>query len=308
MAPCHGCYGLIILFTLQLVSATSQSFGPLIRNRSIHQLTSEEDLNANIQRIYRKDFKAPSTTNDPLGDQIEPSPSELVVRDSLVSKRKQPIGKNEQYAILSVMRNPSGKLEPVFGNTTLQPTTKHTPYEHVVSTSAKQDEILVLRASTENDPLNFQPGSYPEGYPFEAILKILNEKKNLYQDVFEPDVKISTLVTRIDDSEPDDFVCKSVRSDEYPTYHASEKAIIVNIAGHFQNIVFETCVNTNAPCSNATTDANSALVCEQVYQYQYMYVVPATDQSKFERKALRFPSCCKCRHVPKSALSSRSGP
>lgn len=106
-------------------------------------------MNANIERIFRKDFGKPAqTAKDGQSDEVEPSPTELVARavstaEQTKKKRKckdlpllmfsfysfclqhpsggstrskQPIDKNENSPLLYVVRDAEGKLVPKFAD------------------------------------------------------------------------------------------------------------------------------------------------------------------------------------------------
>uniref|UniRef100_A0AAG5DVK8 Spaetzle domain-containing protein n=1 Tax=Anopheles atroparvus TaxID=41427 RepID=A0AAG5DVK8_ANOAO len=310
MARFERCCVYLSLFALLVLigslSAIPQTFGPLIRDRSIRPQTSEEELNANIDHIYKKDFKTPAmaaaSAKGPAADQQ----LELVTRANPVGQRvKKPIDSNDKKGIAAVVRDDNGKLQVVFFNSTTltPPTTPPAQYEHVVSHApTKHDEILVLRVAGVNGTsmedmagYDIAVGSYPADYPFEKIRRILKAKREMYSEVFEKAVAAEALVTRID-SPSDQYLCSSTRSYRYPTYHPEAKVNIVNMEGYFQQVTFEVCDNVGALCSNAIPASKGKLICEQVYGMYDVYTAPLDDSTQFVKTKLRFPSCCKCRH------------
>lgn len=309
MARIERCCVFLALFALLVVigslSAFPQTFVPLVRNRSIRE---PEDLNTNIERIFKTPAAAAKESPDGGGDTV----TDLVPRANPTGgqREKRPIDNSDQQEMLFVVRDKNGKLQPVFGSTTPKPTKPPTAqYEHVVSHApTKHEEYLVLRASAASmngtsmadDPLkraapSIEMGSYPPDYPFEKIERILQARGEMYREVFEEQLAVEALVTRIDSPE-DQYLCSSTRKFEYPTYHTETRASIVNVPNYYQRITLELCDNESAPCSNAITDDRSRLVCEQVYSEYDVFVVPLDDASQFVRTQLKFPSCCKCRH------------
>lgn len=302
---------LLILLTFQLyivsLHAIPQAFGPLVRDRAIRQQTSEEDLNANIESIYRKDFK--STTN-PLkaehdDDEVEPSPVELVARSNggASSRPRRPIDNNEQNAMVYVIRDAEGKLVPKFANpppilTTPVPTPK--PFLES-STDTKREYVLKLATTetnrTETNAPNFGSDSYPENYPFEEITKILQTHRGKYEEMFQSSFKQDPLSTRIN-SEADKYLCSSVAHTEYPTYDPKQNVYIVNVEGFYQPVVFETCTRPNVLCNKSvSTAANYELVCEQTYREYKLFVMSPTNKDKFMFMDVEYPACCKCAQV-----------
>lgn len=300
---------LLILLTFQLyivsLHAVPQAFGPLVRDRAIRKQTSEEDLNANIESIYRKDFK--TSTNPSKAhhvDEVEPSPTELVARSAGGSSRpRRPIDTNEQNAMVYVIRDAEGKLVPKFANppptsTTPAPTPKPTQ-EPVVDNERK----FVLKLATptnstmeDDDPI-FASDSYPDDYPFAKIEKILQNYRDKYEEMFENEFKREPLSTRIN-SEGDKYLCTSIAHTEYPTYIPKQNLNIVNVKGFFQPVVFETCSRPNVTCSKSvSTAANYELVCEQTYRYYKMFASSPTDENKFMFVDVEYPACCKCAQV-----------
>ncbi|XP_052860728.1 uncharacterized protein LOC128267828 [Anopheles cruzii] len=297
--------------------ASAQSFGPLIRTRApaTPAKTSQEDLNHNIQSIYDPHYRAPPTISG--RNTSDSMPDELVTRAG--ARVKQPVGSTEVSpgsSILYVYRGVNGSLMPLFGSTTPVPPTGTgsgaSPAENqafVARPTTSELDINVLRLAidgnatadrnTTTDGVTFDKQSYPDDYPFERIQAILKKKREIYRDVFEEQVVLNSLVTRLD-SPTDRYLCSSTRANEYPTHHHKTGQYIVNVRGFYQSVTFEHCDNIGALCSNARTDSNSTLVCEQIYSTYDVYVVPNTDTGgSFQRLALEFPSCCKCKHVPK---------
>uniref|UniRef100_A0A182N0S0 Spaetzle domain-containing protein n=1 Tax=Anopheles dirus TaxID=7168 RepID=A0A182N0S0_9DIPT len=312
--------GLVILFTfLYFVTlhADKPTYGPLVRPRSIaRQQTSEEELNTTIGSIYQRDFKTTPATKGWHDDDKRTGrpPLELETRSSAggSSGRRQPISPDDQSKSQQsvVIRQSDGSLTVSFATTTSwqPPTTTAYPYVPVatVAPNPLKDEILVLRVA-QNDSVEtvmdkegtaFFLNSYPSNYPFKKIEKIMQEKSNLYEDLFERSVKRDNLETRIN-SPSDQYLCASERRYEYPTFHPHQKGNIVNVPGFFQEVTIETCANEGFSCSNSNTDSDHELVCEQVYGEYTLYTVPVGDHTRLTREPLRFPSCCKCKHVPK---------
>lgn len=303
---------LLILLTFQLyivsLHASPQAFGPLVRDRAIRQQTSEEDLNANIESIYRKDFK--TTTNPTKAqrvDEVEPSPTELVARSNGggSSRPRRPIDNNEQNAMVYVIRDAEGKLVPKFANPPPVSTTPLPTPKPSLETAAEAERMFVLKLATptsnimeaEHDDLIFTNDSYPENYPFEAIDAILNNHRDMYEDLFEEQFKQEPLSTRIN-SEADKYLCSSVAHTEYPTYDPNQKLYIVNVQRFFQPVVYETCTRHNSSCSKSvSTAANYELVCEQTYRDHKMFAHSPNDTNKLVLVDVVFPACCKCAQV-----------
>ncbi|XP_058063745.1 uncharacterized protein LOC131213666 isoform X2 [Anopheles bellator] len=235
----------------------------------------------------------------------------FLVHRTAGARVKQPVGSTEVSpgsSILFVHKLENGSLVSQFGSTTparQQPPaagSSSSPAENqafVAPPTSSEPVIQVLRVAIDgNDTheVKFDKESYPHDYPFGRIQDILKQKREIYRDVFQEQLVVNSLVTRLD-SPTDQFLCSSSRANEYPTHHHSGQ-YIVNVRGFYQSVTFEHCDNIGAACSNAITDSNSSLVCEQVYSTYDVYVVPNTGGS-FKRLPLEFPSCCKCKHIPK---------
>lgn len=301
---------LLILLTFQLyivsLHAVPQTFGPLVRDRAIRQQTSEEDLNANIESIYRKDFK--STANPAKAqhvDEVEPSPTDLVARSNGGSstRPRRPIDNNEQNAMVYVIRDAEGKLVPKFA-TALLTTPAPTPKPATQSTATVEQKFVLKLATPANtttemelDDPTFAIDSYPEDYPLQEIEQILRNYPDKYEEMFENQFKREPLSTRIN-SEADKYLCSSVAHTEYPTYDPKQGLYIVNVKHFYQPIVFETCSRANATCNKSvSTAANYELVCEQTYRDYRLFVYSKDDPNKFMFVDVEYPACCKCAQV-----------
>uniref|UniRef100_A0A182M796 Spaetzle domain-containing protein n=1 Tax=Anopheles culicifacies TaxID=139723 RepID=A0A182M796_9DIPT len=306
---------LLILFTFQLyidsLNANPQTFGPLIRDRAIRdrQQTSEEDLNANIERIFHKDLKMTTSHKDQSTDEVEPSPTELVSRSyaggTLRPKRPSSSNNNRQNAMLLVIRDADGKLVPQFSNNTKRELLTSAPKEDPHS-SNEFDGSLVLKLAPGSDLLKnpvFENGSYPEDYPHDMINRILESHKGLYDDWFEDKIKREPLATRTN-SEADMYLCSSSPRTEYPTFIPAGNRYIINVQGFYQPVVFELCNGKNSNCSKSTTTArNYELKCVQTYRNYKLFAAPArgSNTNKFEFIDIRYPACCKCAQISKGA-------
>ncbi|XP_049287778.1 uncharacterized protein LOC125766138 [Anopheles funestus] len=308
---------LLILFTFQLfivsLYANPQTFGPLIRDRAIRdrQQTSEEDLNANIERIYRKDFKTAAPPKEHSTDEVEPSPTELISRSNAGSttRPRRPIENNEQNAMVYVIRDSDGKLVPKFAEPSSIATTPRSASKPDPPLPNEKNGMFVLKLSTPSnqslmeveDP-KFEDGSYPSGYPIELIDNILKMHKGYYEDVFEKTFKREPLTTRVN-SESDKYLCASETRTEYPTSSVDNVAI-VNVKGFYQPVVYEMCLNNGSTCSKSNTSAKYKLICLQTYRYYKMFVAPiatSSEPDKFKFIDVRLPACCKCAQVPEDA-------
>ncbi|XP_053668565.1 uncharacterized protein LOC128718969 [Anopheles marshallii] len=319
MAHHQTCRALLILFTFQLytasLNANPQTFGPLIRNRAIRdrKQSSEEDLNANIERIYRKDFKTTTPYKDLTTDEVEPSPTELVARSHVSTRTKTPIENNEQNAMMYVYRDADGKLVLKLPDPQSAPTTPHTTSYSEPPSSNENDNMLVLKYATpsnttipeDGDPV-FADGSYPAGYPFKMIQNIIAQHRGNYEHWFDNKIKRESLTTRAN-SEADKFLCSSDAHTEYPTYSVKDKRYIINLNGFFQPVVYETCTNTGSNCSKSSTSSQYELICMQTYRDYKMFVAPLdVNSSKFDFIDIRYPACCKCAQVKKQTTTPPS--
>uniref|UniRef100_A0A182KAU5 Spaetzle domain-containing protein n=1 Tax=Anopheles christyi TaxID=43041 RepID=A0A182KAU5_9DIPT len=276
--------------------ASPQSFVPLVRDRAIR----DDDVNTNIERIFRKDFKTiPNSKEGQSVEEVESSPTELVARAHSGGKARprHPIDKNEQNVMVYVVRDAEGKLVPKFADPPLvrSSTTRPTPNEQVVEDAPfDQEKMIVLKFTDNND--NISMDSYPRDYPFEAIESILQNQNDKYYDLFDHSIKREPLSTRVD-SEGDKYLCNSIAHTEYPTQVHNH--IIVNHHRFYQAISYEVCSNVNGRCSNSHTGHGYELKCEQTYRMHKLFSVPPNPEnaSKFEVIEVKFPSCCKCTHV-----------
>ncbi|XP_050074806.1 uncharacterized protein LOC126562369 [Anopheles maculipalpis] len=301
---------LLILLTFQLyiLHAIPQTFGPLVRDRAIRRQTSEEDLNANIESIYRKDFK--TTTSPAKGqhvDEVEPSPTELVARShgGNSARPRRPIDNNEQNAMVYVIRDAEGKLVPKFANPQQVSTTPLPPPKPALVSSTDEEPQFVLKLATpasnetvtEYDDPAFTIDSYPENYPFAQIERILHDYRDKYEEMFENRFKREPLSTRIN-SEADKYLCSSVAHVEYPTYDPKQNLFIVNVKGFYQPVVFETCSRPNMTCNKSVNTAfNYELVCEQTFREYKLFVHSPQDKNKLMFVDVEYPACCKCAQV-----------
>uniref|UniRef100_A0A182W586 Spaetzle domain-containing protein n=1 Tax=Anopheles minimus TaxID=112268 RepID=A0A182W586_9DIPT len=308
---------LLILFTFQLyivsLHANPQTFGPLIRDRAIRdrQQTSEEDLNANIDRIFQKEPKTTASPKDQNTDEVEPSPTELVSRSHAggTLRPRQPLDKNEQNAMVYVIRDADGKLVPKFSS----PQTIATTPEPNPPPSPEGTGSLVLKIAPESNNMDtpiFETGSYPKDYPHDAIARILEKNEGIYKDLFEVDIKREPLATRTN-SEADMFLCSTVSKTIYPTASEVDGRYIVNVRGFYQPITIETCNVTNSTCTKSSTSSKYELRCIQTYRYYKLLALPVSESAtngsnrsdpvKFETIDYRYPACCKCAQVPKTS-------
>uniref|UniRef100_A0A182YK13 Spaetzle domain-containing protein n=1 Tax=Anopheles stephensi TaxID=30069 RepID=A0A182YK13_ANOST len=292
--------------------AIPQTFGPLVRDRAIRQQTSEEDLNANIESIYRKDFKATSSPSKAQQvDEVEPSPTELVARSQAGGspRPRRPIDNNEQNAMVYVIRDAEGKLVPKFANPQPVSTTPSPTPKPALESTTDAERKFVLKLATplsnktemEFDDPTFELDSYPEHYPFEKIRNILQNHADKYEEMFENRYKREPLSTRIN-SEADKYLCSSVAHTEYPTYDPKQDVHIVNVQGFYQPVVFETCSRPNVSCNKSvSTASNYELVCEQTYRDYKLFVYSPNDENKFVFMDIEYPACCKCAQVLSSS-------
>uniref|UniRef100_A0A8W7LVL1 Spaetzle domain-containing protein n=1 Tax=Anopheles arabiensis TaxID=7173 RepID=A0A8W7LVL1_ANOAR len=302
----HLNLGLLLLtFQLGIVSlhASPQSYVPLIRDRAIR----DDDVNANIERIFRKDFGKPApASKDGQSDEVEPSPTELVARahpSGGSTRSKQPIDKNENSPLLYVVRDAEGKLVPKFADPPKVPVPVQPAAQEQQSTDKPFEEgdnyflkrMADLNELFTNDPekITFENGSYPPHYPRATIDKILQKNMDKYADLFEGSIKREPLSTRVD-SEGDKYLCNSIAHTEYPT--KVNDYMIVNMENFFQSISYETCSNLGGRCSNSHTGHGYELKCQQTYRTHKLFSV-APNANKFDLVEVTFPSCCKCTHV-----------
>uniref|UniRef100_A0A182QKM4 Spaetzle domain-containing protein n=1 Tax=Anopheles farauti TaxID=69004 RepID=A0A182QKM4_9DIPT len=307
---------LLILFTFQLcivtLHADTPAFGPLIRERSrrIRERTSEEELNTTIGRIYRKDLLTIPTAKDDESEETVPTHPhlDLATRSSTGHSRgRQPIDSKDALDPEKpvVVRLEDGSLSLTFSKMFV-PVLPPAPVDEHPAIKVP-DDILVLRVAKNasigagkdgNGTDMFEKDSYPADYPFEALEKILKENQHIYDAAFDKHLKLDDLKTRIS-SPSDEYLCSSERRLEYPTYNQKSNNMIVNMPGFFQGIMMEFCHGTGEVCSNSNTDSEHELRCEQVYSQFSVFTLPQNEK-ELKRVELKFPSCCKCKHVPKA--------
>lgn len=283
--------GLIVLLVIVgSLSAFPQTYKALTRVRS-----EEQEAEANNGYDVDKDQKPPEG----------PPALEDTTQGLALAPRSDEGDKSNKknYHVGAVYRDEYGALHPVFQQNPPSLVTAP-PNEQVVS-PADSIVIVELKASTSNniradaaDMIGDQLGEgYPEDYPFDTIRNILRAKQNIYEEVLEKEVHTEELVTRID-SPSDPYLCSSKQKAEYPVYHETADAFIVNVKDFYQSVTYERCEHkANATCANVQPAKGYKVYCEQVYGEYEVFTVPRNNPQKFVKTKLKFPSCCKCRHV-----------
>ncbi|EEZ99207.1 protein spaetzle [Tribolium castaneum] len=130
------------------------------------------------------------------------------------------------------------------------------------------------------------------GYPKEQIKKILSRSHDMNR-YFETSEEVVNLDNRFNTDEMS--LCETTIRTIYPEKANNTQKVekvIVNVEGHKQGIVFETCVN-NGKCkfsSNFPTGYTS--YCKQKYIHKRLMVLG--DDDKFVFDLFEVPSCCIC--------------
>ncbi|RZB38877.1 hypothetical protein BDFB_002821 [Asbolus verrucosus] len=130
------------------------------------------------------------------------------------------------------------------------------------------------------------------GYPKDRIKKLLS-RSQFMNGYFEATEELVNIDNRFGSDEMSlcDTMVHTIYPEKANNTNKIEK-VIVNVEGHKQGIVFETCVN-NEKCKFSSTFPNGYIsYCKQKYIHKRLMVLG--DNDKFVFDSFEVPSCCVC--------------